>query len=398
MPLTDSQARAAKPSDRPTKLSDGGGLYLLIQPTGSKLWRQAFRFDGKQLTLAHGAYPDVTLGEARRLRDAAKAALKRGVDPRKAQEGDSLPAESLEAITREFVKVRGKRWTGKHQGMILRRFEMFVFDELGSKPISTISAPAILEALRKIEAKGSLETAKKTRQTLSAIFRYAIATGRAEYDPAHALKDAMQPAPGTKHRLSLPFGEVGHFLHSLREVEPVILAAVKLAMHTALRSNEVRNACWSDIDGDLLTIPAERMKARTDHMLPLSRQVKAILTTLPRDKDSDLILCSPRTGRALDMMTMISSIYRHGWKGATTIHGFRALFSTQATESGLWSEDAIELSLAHRLPGSGSRRAYNRAKLLDERTRLMQWWSDRLDKAVQEYKQKATNDLSELLA
>ncbi|WP_322414324.1 tyrosine-type recombinase/integrase [Mesorhizobium huakuii] len=395
MALTDSQARAAKPSDRPIKLSDGGGLYLLVQPTGSKLWRQAFRFDGKQLTLAHGAYPDVTLGEARRLRDAAKSALKRGVDPRKAEEGDSLPAESLEAITREFVKVRGKRWTGKHQGMILRRFEMFVFDDLGRKPISTISAPAILEALRKIEGKGSLETAKKTRQTLSAIFRYAIATGRAEYDPAHALKDAMQPAPGTKHRLSLPFDKVGQFLHSLSDVEPVIVAAIRLAMHTALRSNELRNARWSDIDGDLLAIPAERMKARSDHVLPLSPQVKAILATLPRDKDSDLILCSPRTGRALDMMTMLSCMYRHGWKDIATLHGFRALFSTQATESGLWSEDAIELSLAHRLPGSGSRRAYNRAKLLDERTRLMQWWSDRLDKAVADHKR---NDLSDLLA
>lgn len=395
MALTDSQIRATKPAERPTKISDGGGLYLLVQPTGSKLWRQAYRFGGKQLTLAHGAYPEVSLAEARRLRDAAKAALRRGVDPRKAADGDRLPAESLEAITREFVKVRGTRWTAKHQSIVLRRFEMFIFDDLGSKPAATITAPAILETLRKIEAKGSLEVAKKARQTLSAVFRYAIATGRAEHDPAHALKDAMQPAAPTRHRLALPFSDVGRFLDSLRDVDPIILAAVKLAMHTALRSNEIRYACWSDIQGDLLTIPADRMKARTDHVVPLSRQVHEILAELPRD--GEFILRSPRTGRALDMMTMISAIYRHGWKGAATIHGFRALFSTQATESGLWSEDSIELSLAHRLPGSGSRRAYNRAKLLDERTRLMQWWSDRLDAAVQEYQQKAATDLSHLL-
>lgn len=394
MALTNSQIQAAKPGDRPIKLSDAGGLFLLIQPNGSKLWRQAFRHGGKQLTLAHGAYPDVSLAEARRLRDAAKAALKRGVDPREAKQGDALPSDSLESIAREYLKVRGRRWTTKHQGIVLARFESAVFPDLGRKPIATITAPAILETLRKIEATGALEVAKRTRQTLSAIFRYAIATGRAENDPAHALKDAMQPAPPVRHRLALPFGEIGKFLHSMRDVDPIICAAVHLAVHTALRSNELRFSEWSDIQGDVLIIPATRMKTRADHVLPLSRQVKALLATLPRD--SKWILCSPRTGRPLSQPSMLSAIYRRGWHNIATLHGFRALFSTEATESGLWSEDAIELQLAHRLPGSGSRRAYNRARLLDERLRLLQWWSDKIDKALLDYERR--HDLTELLS
>jgi integrase len=392
MALTNTQIQVAKPGARPVKLSDGGGLFLLIQPGGSKLWRQAFRYGGKQLTLAHGSYPDVGLAEARRRRDAAKAALKRGVDPRKAKESDALPSDSLEAIAREFLKVRGKRWTAKHRGVVLQRFESAIFPELGRKPITTVTAPAILEELRKIEANGALEVAKRTRQTLSAIFRYAIATGRAESDPAHALKDAMQPAPPVRHRLALPFADIGKFLHSVRDVDSTIRVAIELSMHTALRSNELRFAEWSDIQGDVLVIPAERMKARADHILPLSRQVKAILGTLPRD--FKWLLCNPRTERPLSQPAMLSAIYRRGWHHIATLHGFRALFSTEATESGLWSEDAIELQLAHRLPGSGTRRAYNRARLLEERAKLMQWWSDKIEKAVQDFER---HDLSALL-
>ncbi|WP_192359697.1 phage integrase central domain-containing protein [Mesorhizobium mediterraneum] len=393
MALTNSQIQAAKPGPRPVKLSDGGGLFLLIQPNGSKLWRQAFRHDGKQLTLAHGAYPGVTLADARRLRDGAKKALRKGIDPREAKEGDTLPPDALETIAREFLSVRGKRWTKKHQGVVLERFESAIFPTLGRNPITTITAPAILEALRTIEATGALEVAKRTRQTLSAIFRYAISTGRADQDPAHALKDAMQPAPPVRHRLALPFADVGRFLDSIAEVDATIRKAIELAMHTALRSNELRFARWTDIRGSTLSIPAERMKARADHMLPLSRQVLAILATLPRD--SEWILRSPRTERPLSQPSMLSVIYRKGWHDIATLHGFRALFSTEAAESGLWSEDAVELQLAHRLPGSGTRRAYHRAQLLDERARLMQWWSDRLDKAVSDHNR---NDLSALLS
>lgn len=397
MALTNSQIQAAKPGPRPVKLSDSGGLHLLIQPNGSKLWRQAFRFDGKQLTLAHGAYPEVSLAEARRLRDAAKAALKRGVDPRKAKASDTLAPDSLESVAREFIKVRGAQWTPKHQSIVLVRFERYVFPTLGRKPISTITAPVILEMLRAIEAGGSLEVAKKTRESLSAIFRYAIATGRAEQDPAHALKDAMMPPRPTQHRLSLPFTAVGEFLDSVATADPTIRTAIVLAMHTALRSQELRYAEWGDIDGDTLTIPAERMKARTYHVLPLSRQVKEIFDAQPRD--SKWILANPKTGRPLSETTILSCMYRHGWEGVATLHGFRALFSTQATESRLWSEDAVELSLAHRLPGSNSRRAYNHARLLTERTSLMQWWSDRLDATVQTHhaKKRAALDLTDLL-
>ncbi|WP_287304069.1 integrase arm-type DNA-binding domain-containing protein [Mesorhizobium sp.] len=266
MALTNSQIQAAKPGPRPVKLSDGGGLFLLIQPNGSKLWRQAFRHGGKQLTLAHGAYPGVTLADARRLRDGAKKALRKGIDPREAKEGDTLPPDALETIAREFLSVRGKRWTKKHQGVVLERFESAIFPTLGRKPITTITAPAILEALRTIEATGALEVAKRTRQTLSAIFRYAISTGRADQDPAHALKDAMQPAPPVRHRLALPFADVGRFLDSIAEVDATIRKAIELAMHTALRSNELRFARWTDIRGSTLSIPAERMKARATCM------------------------------------------------------------------------------------------------------------------------------------
>jgi integrase len=251
--------------------------------------------------------------------------------------------------------------------------EADVFAKLGTKRPSEISAPEVLKLLRAVEARGALDVAKRVRQYISAIFRYAIATGRADRDPSADVKDALRPKPKAKHMAALTASQVGEFYLRLATYDgsTATALALELAMHTFVRTNELRFAKWSEFEAETWRIPGARMKMGSDLIVPLSSQVQQILGQLPRD--SEWVL--PGVRGPMSSNTMLYAMYRMGYHSRATVHGFRSLASTVLNESGLWSPDAIERQLAH-VPLNQVRSAYNAAKYIDERTRMMQWWSD----------------------
>ncbi|PAQ11111.1 tyrosine-type recombinase/integrase [Mesorhizobium temperatum] len=393
MPLTDSACRAAKAEGSAKKLSDGGGLYLYLPPSGSKAWRMNYRFAGKQKTLSFGLYPRVTLADARALRENAKRALADGVDPAVIKGKTATGAhDSFEAIAREWHGAQESSWVPAHAERVLSRLVRDVFPDLGERSVPSITAPEILEVLRKVEARGALDVTKRLRQSIGAVFRYAIATSRAVHDPIADLRGALKATPKPVHMASLKANEIGDFLGRLStyDGERQTALSIEFIMHTAVRTNELRFGRWPEIDGDLWRIPAERMKAGRDHLVPLTKQSKRLLGELKKIAgDSEWIVPGARGGKPLSANTMIFACYRMGMHGRLTIHGLRSSFSTIANESGLWSADAIEWALAHS-SGNKVRSSYNHAAYLDERRRLMAWWSDYLTA-------KDPNDLSALL-
>lgn len=369
MPLSDTACRNAKPGDKPRKLTDAGNLYLLVQPTGSRLWRWNYRFDGKQKTMAFGKYPEVSLSEARSRRDEARAMLAAGLDPANPKPVDSI---NFEEVAREWIKSRID-WSPGHLSRILSRLEEDVFPEFGHVAVSLLDAPTILAALRKVEARGALEVAKRLRQTIGQIMRYAIATGRASRDPAADLRGAMKPSPRVRHMAALRENDLPEFLVKLDAYSGDLRTrlAIELVMRTFVRTGEIRGARWAEIDGDLWRIPAERMKMGRDHVVPLPPQTLAVLERLKALGDPEFVC-------RMSENTMIYAMYRMGYHSRATIHGFRSTASTILNESGLWSPDAIERQLAH-VPGNVVRSAYNAAQYLPERRKMMTWWNDFLD-------------------
>lgn len=369
MPLSDTACRNAKPGDKPRKLTDAGNLYLLVQPTGSRLWRWNYRFDGKQKTMAFGKYPEVSLSEARSRRDEARAMLAAGLDP-----ANPKPVESInfEEVAREWIKSRID-WSPGHLSRILSRLEEDIFPEFGHVSVSLLDAPTILAALRKVEARGALEVAKRLRQTIGQIMRYAIATGRASRDPAADLRGAMKPSPRVRHMAALRENDLPEFLTKLDAYDGDLRTrlAIELVMRTFVRTGEIRGARWSEIDGDLWRIPEERMKMGREHVVPLPPQTLAVLERLKALGDPEFVC-------RMSENTMLYAMYRMGYHSRATIHGFRSTASTILNESGLWSPDAIERQLAH-VPGNVVRSAYNAAQYLPERRKMMLWWNDFLD-------------------
>lgn len=369
MPLSDTACRNAKPGDKPRKLTDAGNLYLLVQPTGSRLWRWNYRFDGKQKTMAFGKYPEVSLSEARSRRDEARAMLAAGLDP-----ANPKPVESInfEEVAREWIKSRID-WSPGHLSRILSRLEEDIFPEFGHVSVSLLDAPTILAALRKVEARGALEVAKRLRQTIGQIMRYAIATGRASRDPAADLRGAMKPSPRVRHMAALRENDLPEFLTKLDAYDGDLRTrlAIELVMRTFVRTGEIRGARWSEIDGDLWRIPAERMKMGREHVVPLPPQTLDVLARLKALGDPEFVC-------RMSENTMIYAMYRMGYHSRATVHGFRSTASTILNESGLWSPDAIERQLAH-VPGNVVRSAYNAAQYLPERRKMMAWWNDFLD-------------------
>jgi integrase len=393
MPLTDSACRAAKAETAAKKLSDGGGLYLYIPPSGSKAWRMNYRFGGKQKTLSFGTYPRVTLADARALRENAKRALADGVDPSAIKGKTATGAhDSFEAIAREWHAGQESSWVPAHAERVLSRFVRDVFPDLGERSVATIAAPEILEVLRKVEARGALDVTKRLRQSMGAVFRYAIATSRATRDPVADLRGALKPNPKPVHMASLKANEIGEFLGKLNSYdgERQTALSIEFIMHTIVRTNELRFGLWTEVDGDLWRIPAERMKAGRDHLVPLTKQSKRLLAELKKIAGgSEWIVPGARGDKPISQNTMIFALYRLGYHSRLTVHGLRGTFSTIANESGLWSADSIEWALAHST-GNKVRSSYNHAAYMDERRRLMAWWSDYLTT-------KNPNDLSALL-
>jgi integrase len=388
MALSDPACRNAKPRAAPYKLADERGLYLLIQAGGSKLWRFNYRFQGKQKTLALGGYPDTTLASARKRLADARAQLAEGIDPSAAKVAAksaerARSEDSFEAIAREWLDKQ--TLTDKTRTKALWMFEALTFPYIGSRPITEIKAPELLAMLRRLESRGKLETAQRVKQQAGRVFRYAVATGRANDDPTAALNGALA-TPKTKHRASITDPkQIGPLLRALDGYTGsfVTTCALKLAPLLFVRPGELRRAEWAEIDLDNAEwrIPAAKMKMRAVHIVPLSEQAVAVLRELHPLTGSGRYVFPGAVGRGRPMSeaTVLGALRRLGYKGdEMSGHGFRSMASTRLHELG-WPHDAIERQLAHSERDKVSA-AYNYAEHLPERRKMMQAWADYLDR------------------
>lgn len=388
----------AKPTEKAYKLFDGAGLFLLVQPTGSKLWRLKYRFDGREKLLALGAYPAITLAQARERRDQARRDLAHGIDPsakKKAEKHTRVAqaANTFEAVAREWHQaVHCAAVTEGHAARTLLRLEQDAFPWIGSIPIAEVTAPKLLDALRKVEARGAIETAHRVRQACGQVFRYGIATGRCERDPAADLRDALQPVIVKHHAAITEPRKVGELLRAFDDYQglPTTRAALKLAPLVFLRPGELRQAEWSefDLDAAVWTVPAARMKrtkqqkvSGAPHLVPLSRQAVAVLRELePLTGRGRYVFPSPRGGsRPMSDNAVLSALRRMGFaKDEMSGHGFRAMARTLMAERLGVPESVVEAQLAHAVRDSLGR-AYNRTEFVDQRREMMQQWADYLD-------------------
>ncbi len=404
MPLTDTQIRNAKPADKPIRLFDGGGLYLEVTPSGGKLWRLKYRFGGKEKRLSFGKYPDVPLAShtkkgadkqrkvkgARELRDAARELLAQGIDPAHEKKNERqvrtmAAADTFEAIACEWFVKHSPKWAPSHSSKVIRRFERDIFPWLGARPIAQITAPEILAVLRRIENRGAVFTAHRAHQNCGMVFRYAVATGRAERDPTGDLRGAIPPADA-EHFASIKDPKaIGELLRAIDGYKGsfVTKCALQLAPVLFVRPGELRQAEWREIylDASEWRIPAKKMKSRADHIVPLSVQAVAILREIhPLTGAGNYVFPGAQSlHRPMSENAVNGALRRLGYeKSELTGHGFRAMASTLLHEQG-WKSDVIERQLAHK-ERNAVKAAYNHAEHLPERRKMMQQWADYLDK------------------
>jgi integrase len=385
--LSDAKARNAKPRARPYKISDGEGLFLVVMPSGSKYWRLRYFFAGKEKLLALGVYPEVALADARDRRTQARKALAAGNDPaevkKEAKRLTTLRASnSFEAIAREWLEKRKHRFVPSSAKRTLSRIEKYILPKLGHRPIAEITAPEVLAMLRAIEQQGVLETARRIMQICGQVFMYAIATGRAERNPVPDLRGALK-TPVEKHRAFIKENELPQYLKVLNGYDGNV--QTKLGLHllllTFVRTGELRAAQWNEINWDKAEwrIPAERMKMKELHIVPLSTQSIETLRDLQKHTGNREHLFPNQHSPATFMSenTMLYALYRMGYHSRATGHGFRSTASTILNEHG-FRADVIERQLAHS-ERNNVRAAYNHAQYLPERRVMMQWWADYLD-------------------
>lgn len=390
VPLTDIKVRNVKPAGKDVKLFDGGGLFLLVTRSGGKLWQFKYRYDGKEKKLAFGSYPEVSLADAREKRESARKLVASGVDPgvvRKAQKAAraSEVENSFEVVAREWHSRFLSTWTPGHAVTIMSRLERDVFPWLGSRPIVEIKATELLMALRKVEARGALETAHRIRTVCGQVFRYAVATGRAERDISADLRGALPPV-SEKHHASIT--EPAKIAELLRAIEGyqggfVVRCALQLAPMLFVRPGELRAAEWSefDLDAGEWHIPADRMKMKQAHLVPLSSQAVEILRELQKlTGSSRYVFPSGRSfHRCMSNNAVNAALRRMGYeKDEMTGHGFRAMARTILDEVLHFRPDYIEHQLAHAVKDPNGR-AYNRTAHIAERKKMMQTWADYLD-------------------
>lgn len=393
MKLTDAAVKKTKPKAKPYKMADGGGMYLEVMPNGSRYWRLKYRFGGKEKRLALGVYPDTSLAEARGRREEARKLLANGSDPGAVKQNQKRQAKisaanSFEAIAREFHALKSPSWTPHHATDWINILEREVFNKFGHRPITEIEAPDVLDILRGIEARGTFETRARILQRVRAVFAYAIASGRSRYNPAAELTGALAPRPKVKHFAALSAKELPEFLCALEEYQqrakssPIVFAATRLLVLTFVRTGEVRGAQWNefDLDAGLWVIPAERMKAREPHTVPLSRQAVEVIRGLHplTGHLPGLFPSRNRDGGIISENTVLKVIERMGYKGRMTGHGFRSIASTYLNNLGTIRPDMIEAQLAHG-DKDQVRAAYNRADYMEYRKAMMQFWADTLD-------------------
>jgi len=397
LPLTLAQIKRATPRARAFRLSDGGGLYLLVKPNGTRAWRYDYKIHGARKTLALGVFPGVSVTEARTRLHEAKASIGRGIDPSMLKQvertrmriireggGDGVGSDSFEGIAREYAVMQKAKWTEGHYQRFIRRLERNVFPYVGGQALAILSPVALLEVLRRVERRGSVDTAHRIRGYVGQIMRYGVATGRTERDITVDLKGALSPRIVT-HRASITDPEgIGRLMRAIDQYESLnVRCALQFCALTFARPGEVRGAEWPEIDTEaaMWKIPAERMKKARPHWVPLSRQALTVLEEIrPLSGAGRLIFPSLRgRDRPLSNNTLNAALRYMGYdKNTMTSHGFRSTASTRLNESGLWHHDVIELQLAHQV-GDATRQAYNYAEHLPERRRMMQWWADYID-------------------
>jgi len=396
MSLTETTIKNTKHSDKAFKLADEKGLFLLITPTGGKWWRQKYRFEGKEKLLSLGIYPEVSLKDARQRRDDARKQLANGIDPgqnRKAMKSAKADraANSFEVIAREWFQKKSPGWAKSNSSKIIARLEKDAFPWLGDRPIADITPPELLKTLRRVEGRGAVETAHRIKSYCSQIFRYAIATGRAERDPSADLKDALE-TPKLNHRSAITEPKlVGQLLRALKDYQGTLVtrSALQLAPLVFVRPGELRQAEWSEIDLDKAewNIPAEKMKGwvrkgiTSAHIVPLSKQAVEVLSELqPLTGSERFVFPSARSkDRPMSDNAVLSALRRMGFaKEIMSGHGFRAMARTILDEVLHVRPDYIEQQLAHAVRDPLGR-AYNRTTHLTERREMMQQWADYLD-------------------
>lgn len=392
MSLTDIKCKSAKPADKPYKLADSGGLFLLVNPNGSKLWRQKYRYLGREKLLAIGAYPLLSLADAREARDDAKKLLAKDIDPMTYKREGRRKAirnaqNTFKAVALEWYDKKKNGWSESHGYHVKRKMELDLFPYLGTRPIADIDAPELLDVLRRIEKRGSLEMVSKVKQICSGVFRYGIVTGKCSRDPSVDLKGAFEVRK-TQHYPSLDIKELPEFLAALERNDarlyPRTVRAIKLLMLTLVRTTELIEAKWAEFNFDeaVWEIPGERMKMGNPHIVPLSRQAIALLEEQKAetgDLDTEWVLPNQvRFKEPMSNNTALSAIGRLGFKGRMTGHGFRALGMSTIKEKLHYRHEVVDRQLAHAHRNKIDR-AYDRAQFLDERTEMMQKYADYID-------------------
>jgi integrase len=383
--LSHAQIKTAAPSDKPYKLFDDGGLFLLVRPTGHRGWRFKYRVNGHEKLISLGPYPTVSLAKARLKLRRAKALLLDGIDPSLKRKAEKYAgADSFEAVAREWYGSHECRWADSYSDHIIRLFEHDIFPWIGNKPIKKISPAEILTCLKRIEVRGTRETAHRVYQNICWVFRHAAVTGRVIHDPSASLKGSLLPTD-EKHLASITDPkELGALLRAIDAYigSHTVRTALRLAPLVFVRPTELRAAEWSEINFDTRAwlIPAHRMKMRVPHIVPLSTQATALFKDIqPATGDGKYVFPSPRSRtRPLSNVALLAALRRMGYEqGTLTVHGFRTTASTLLNEQG-WRPDAIERQLAHG-ERDHVRAVYNHAEYLDERKVMMREWADYLD-------------------
>jgi integrase len=374
--LTDPKIRQAKPAEKPYKLFDGGGLFLLVQPGGAKLWRLKYRFGGKEKLLAIGSYDKgFSLKKAREARDKARNQLIEGIDPgglkkKEKYAGREQAENTFRAMAINWAETYGARWTESHRARVLASLEANAFPALGNLPIQEITPPMVLSVIRAVESRGALDVASRVLQRTSAIFRYAIQTGRAIYNPAADMKGVLKTRK-VEHRTTISRDELPDFLKKLDAYsgDPITKLALRLIVLTFVRTGELRGARWEEfnVEHREWRIPAvlEELKSLTGHLDLL----------FPGQRDQ---------GKPISENTLLYALYRLGYHKRATVHGFRALASTILNESG-FRPDVIERQLAH-AERNKIRAAYHRSEYLEERQKMMDWWGACIESMANEQK------------
>jgi integrase len=409
MALKELEARYATKRTKDYKLTDGAGLYLLVRPNGSKLWRMKYRFGDKEKLLSFGAYPEVSLAAARLRRAEAKIALAQGRDP--SAKSAPTPINTFEAAARAWHENREASLDAGHASRLLTRLERDAFPAFGDRDLRAITPSDVLAMVRTVEARGALDVSRRLKQHVSQIYRFAIPQGWADTDPAAHLADLLKPKPRTRHMARIAIDELPQLVRAIDtydgEENPkrraVTRAALMFTLLTWARTNETRLATWDEFEGldgpdPLWRVPAERMKMAREHLVPLPKAAVAVLTGLGAVGRSGFVFPGDKLGQPMSQNTMIYGCYRMGYRGRQTVHGFRGIASTWANEAEHYRPDWIELALAH-AERDEVRGAYNSALYLTPRRRMLDAWATHITQMLMPGRTRAAaNDDSVAIA